>query len=198
MRRHALLLLVFLFLPAALASPASPGPVDPSMSSVDPVLVGDASGNAIGKGFEVVARHLDGVPADPGTVITLVFVGTGVAPYTAQAGGTTVDCIARTISKVVDSDGRAVFFPRMGGFNDGDAVKVLAGLMLLRYVPARSTDLNADGATDLADAQLFRAGFMANPPAAETDFNADGVTDLRDLAILRSELESGAKGSLCP
>ena len=76
-------------------------------------------------------------------------------------------------------------------------IEVRANGILLARVVARSTDINGNGATGLADLELFRVNFFRNPDAQETDYDLSGSTDLGDLDIFRKEFFSGASGTLC-
>ena len=179
-----------------LASGAVASPADPAQSMVDPVILGNSSGNPIGGGFVVKPRDVNGSPADR-WLVEIRFLNTGGRPYSTQVDGSTIDCGVQTISRVVDSIGDAVFYPRIGGFENLEVIEIRADGILLARVVARSTDLNADGATGLADLELFRVNFFGNQDAQETDYDLTGSTDLGDLDIFRTEFHSGAGGTLC-
>jgi hypothetical protein len=187
---------------ALLAAVARPAVVranlpDPYYSTVDPVIVAGSSGNPIGTGFRVTLRDIGGTPLGWHEV-HLIFTNSGVRPYAAQDSATSVDCTMQTVTKQGDGNGTSTFYLRAGGFTNGGLVEVRGEGILIAKVPARSTDLDADGTTDIRDVALFRDRLLGNRLAPETDFNADGVTDVRDLNILRSELFSGARGERCP
>jgi hypothetical protein len=102
-----------------------------------------------------------------------------------------------TISRVGDSSGDFVFYPRLGSFENSAVIEVRASGILLARVLARSTDIDSNGATGLADLELFRVNFFGNPDAQETDYDLSGSTDLGDLNIFRTEFFSEASGALC-
>jgi hypothetical protein len=179
-----------------LASGAVAGVVDPSQSTVDPVIVGNSSGNAIGGGFVVKPRGSDGFPDDP-WIVEIRFLGSGGRPYSTQLDGSDVDCGAMTISRVVDSSGDAVFYPRISGYENSREITVIAGGIFLTKIMARSTDLDGSGSTDLADLSHFRSNFFSNPAAPETDYDENGSTGLEDFETFRKEFFSGVSGTPC-
>ncbi len=65
-------------------------------------------------------------------------------------------------------------------------------------VPVRSTDMDGNGSTDLADLNLFRSHFFELTSGQQSDFTLDGETTLADLNILRPEVMSSATGTICP
>ena len=195
--RRQLRLLVALLVLAVFPAAGGASPPDGYMSSADPVIVAGSGGSVIGTGYHVTLRNSGGIPL-PGHNVELYFTGSGFGPYAAQDSGTTVDCATRMASRNTDFYGVATFYLRAGGFENGATVQVRGQGVLIATIPARSTDLNADGTTDIQDVARFRENLVGNRRAPETDFNLDGVTDIRDLAVLRSELVSGARGEICP
>jgi len=187
---------VLLLAIAHLASLAHAGTLAPSRCSIDPILVGTSSGAAGTPGYRVVIRDIAGFVV-PGVGVDLEFPP-GMALYSAQAPGATATCTTRTIRMLTDAQGTAVFHARFGGYANSLSIRALGDGMQLGTVPARSTDLNADGATDGRDLNEFRQRFFFDPTARETDFNLDGVTDGFDLSCLRREIISGASSTFCP
>ncbi len=179
-----------------MASSAVASLADPAQSTVDPVIIGNSSGNPIGGGFVVKPRDVNGSP-DNSWLIEIRFLNTVSRPYSTQMDGSDVDCGSLTISRVVGSTGDAVFYPRIGGFENLEVIEVRADGLLLARVVARSTDIDGNGATGLADLELFRVNFFRNSDAQETDYDLSGSTDLGDLDIFRKEFFSRASGTLC-
>lgn len=130
-----------------------------------------------------------------GSAVKLVFAGTTRA-YNAQVPPAQAAC--PSIINVTDVFGNVVFQARFGGYANGPAIQVIADGFLLRTVLARSTDLDADGATTVADFNHFRTNFLTNPAAQETDYDETGVTDLGDFAIFRQVFLNDVPGVLCP
>jgi len=176
------------------AAPAAAGVPDPGASSVEPVLVGDSNGMQIGNGFVVVVRDVLGAPLG-GVTVQLIFAGT-TRPYTTQVAPATTVC--PYIKGATDATGTVVFRARFGGYANGPAIEVRANGVLLSTVPARSTDLDADGATAAFDFVHFRNNFLNNPAAPETDYNEDGITDPFDFNVFRSVFLNDVPGILCP
>lgn len=191
------------------ASVASAGVPDPRNSSVETVIIANASGNMYaasvssshpGVGFEVTVRDVNNV-ALVGRTVVLDHSATSVKLFTAQNAGTTVNCTAKTVSKPTDGNGQAIFGVRSGLFVSSNAVEVSSDGVVLANVQSRSTDIDGAGATtNSADLNLFRVQlFAAQPAAAHTNFDisADGFTNSADLNIFRNELFSGAVGAYC-
>jgi hypothetical protein len=170
---------------------------DPYCSQVEPVIVGGSSSAGVADGFVILVRDNNYIPL-PAKLVTIQFMGSGVRSYQQQESGTTVDCSTQVLSRRSGPGGLTVFHPRIGGYQNSPTIQIRAESMLLASVPARSTDLNGDGTTDLRDLDLFRTNFLFHPTAAETDYNQDGRTDGLDLDIMRQEFMSGAHGTPCP
>ncbi len=207
----------FAILPAVLAGafarPAS-GDIakvpDPRNSVVEPVLVGNMSGQAMASrgdpattgapGFLVVLRDVNNSPI-MGYDIDVDFSGTSVRLSATQSPGTTLDCARRVLSKTSDLDGRAVFTPCFGGSADGHVVLVSVVGVGLAEVPARSTDLDGvDGMTGLGDLGRFSIAFTGEPGShPEADFDASGgPIGLMDLLIFAQEFGLGVRAGYCP
>jgi hypothetical protein len=170
---------------------------DATTSYVTPLMVAGSSGMAPGDTFQVAVRDVGWAPKAH-ALVTLNFTGTGMRLYQEQEASDSVDCAAHVLAQWSDSNGLALFHPRAGGFQNVLGIQVRANGVLLKTVPGRSTDINGDGATDIADLALFRENFLVDRSAPETDFDMDGKTTVRDLAILRAEFYSGARGTPCP
>jgi len=193
------LLLSLVVIPVALAEATTP---DPRYSTCDAVVVGNASGEAIGQapaGYDVQIRDVNNTPV-PGRVVTLDFSGSSVRLYAAQPAGITLDCAGRRLSMVTDANGKVNFRPQIAGYDNSSAVVVWNGIEELRRVTGRSTDLDAvDGTTGLGDLALFSANFFGNTGAQETDFDASGATGLADFQILAAEfLRFTPPAAYCP
>jgi len=177
-----------------LAASAAAAP-DPSQCTVPPVIVGDSNGMQIGPtGYRVVVRDAFGDPV-PLSHVQIVFGGS-VKAYTSQPAPVTTICpiIARNATTV----GIAVFVPRIGGFSNSNTVQVIADNVTIGFVKARSTDLNASGATDPFDFNAFRLNFLNNPAAQETDYDQDGTTTPFDFNIFRQVFLADVPGTTCP
>ena len=182
---------------ATLASPALATTVvpDASKSSVEPVLVGDSNGMQIGDGFRVSVRDFSG-SSMVNSVVTLQFSGTSARPYTSQVSPAQVSC--PSIRNITGVTGDVVFRARFGGFANTPAIVVRADGVLLATVLARSTDLDADGATGIQDLSLFRFNFLHAPDAKETDYDESGSTDIGDFSIFRQVFLNDLPGTTCP
>lgn len=183
---------------ALLSLPAlSAAKVDPRFSSVDAVVFGDVDGT---RTFRVQLRTVDNAP-DQG-IVTLDFSGTSVRLETTQEAGTTVDCVARTLSRETPTQGQpgyglAVFHPRFGGASG--TVRVTGDGIRLADVPARSTDVDGDATVGLRDVATFAGPFLDGTPHPELDFDGSGErVGLGDFALLVQGFLGGAKASYCP
>jgi hypothetical protein len=182
---------------AVLSSPALAKFPDPAFSHVDPVVVGDAAGSCA---FRVVFRDVTNAPLYS-ELATLDFSRTSVRLYAVQEPGVTIDCAARTLSKVTDHDGVAVFHPRFGGSCGANSVEISGRGVVAAVVPARSTDMDGtDGCTGLGDFGLFAPLFLYSSTShPEADFdNSGGAIGLGDFSIFSRDLLSGCKGTYCP
>jgi hypothetical protein len=186
---------------AVVASVASAGVPDPRFSTTDLVVVGNASGNAIGAappGFDVVVRDVNNA-ALPGRTVVLDFSATPMKVFTTQNAGTTVNCVAKTISRVTNASGAVNFASRVARFDNTNGVEVSADGVVLATVRGRSTDIDGnDGTTGLGDFAIFGNNFQNNPSAQETDYDQDGVTGLGYFAIFGIEFQNGTTGTYCP
>src|SRR5437773_6356218 len=143
------------------ASVAMASVPDPRNSSVETPMVGGSSGNLLagigGAGYEVTVRDINNTPLANQTVVLDFSAAPSAGPgapriklYTVQnavVAGTTVNCAARTLSKLTNVSGQAIFGPRYGGFVNTADVVVSAQAVTLANVPARSTDIDGVGAT---------------------------------------------------
>lgn len=176
---------------------------DPTRSHVDPLLVANISGSDMGNVFHVNVRNSSNLPM-PGLPVSLIFYGTAARPLLEQEPGSTVTCGSPSIlSRTSDANGDVFFHARVAGFFDtivlpSQGLQVRANGVLLRTDVVRSTDLSGDGAMDLADLNLFRQQFLANPGPGPADFNQDGVTNLSDFNLFRAEYMTRASGTVCP
>lgn len=186
---------------AVVASAASAGVPDNTFSTSDAVVVGNASGNAIGAvpvGFDVTVRDANNTPL-AGRTVTLDFSGTVVKVFQVQNAGTTVNCPAKTISRVTNGSGAVNFASKIGRFDNANNIDVIADGVPLFTVKARSTDIDgADGTTGLPDFATFGNNFLNNAGAQETDYDVSGTTALPDFSIFGSEFLGGATGTYCP
>lgn len=189
-----------LILAAAISAHPATAVVDATRSSKDPILVGNSSGDPMGSGYHVVLRDVGNIPL-AGENVILRFAASPVRPYQQQESspyGTFVDCTALTLTRITNGQGEAVFHPRIAGFENDRTVEVRGNGVLLGRILVRSTDLDANGTTDLRDLNAFRQRFLFDRTAPETDFNLDGVTNAYDLELLRREVLTGATGTVCP
>ena len=194
--KHACLFLVAvsLSLPDLAAAQMHPLP-RPENCTVQPVIVGDSNGMLIGSGYRVIVRDSQNRPIE-GTQVSVNFQQ-GVFPYEQQEPGTSVACATRIISRVSDVNGLVVFAPRLGGFVNAAVMAVKGDGVFLATIAGRSTDLDASGATDVNDLNLFRQNYFNNPSAPETDFDQSGATDVGDLAIFRQVYFNDLPGVVC-
>jgi len=186
---------------AVVASVASAGVPDPRFSTIDPVSVGTNSGTATAQvagtpGYDVVVRDVSNAPL-AGVTVTLNYSVAGMKVYNAQNAGTTVNCAAKSISRVTNGAGAVVFAPRTGKFNNSATVEVSANGVVLGNVKGRSTDIDGiGGQTALGDFSLFSGVYgLVNQ---ETDFDVSGgPTGLGDFSIFSGEY-AGVTGTYCP
>lgn len=183
------------------ASVASAGVPDPRFSTLDAVVVGNVSGTAIGgspAGFDVTVRDVNNAPLS-GRTVTLNFAPSGMKVFSTQNAGTTVNCTAKSISRVTNGSGAVNFGSRIGKFNNSNTVEVSADGVVLGNVKGRSTDIDGtDGKTGLNDLALFSTNLLTNPSAQQTDFDLNGTTGLGDLALFSTELLTGPTLTYCP
>jgi hypothetical protein len=172
--------------------------VDPHFSHVDPVVLGDAAGSYA---YRVEFRDVSNAPQIHELAI-LDFSQTTVRLSPVQEAGVTVDCAARTLSRLTDGTGVAIFHPRFGGScNSGSVVVNFRDTWSIAWVPARSTDLDAlDGCTGLGDLILFAQPFLGGDAGhAEMDFDGSGgAPGLGDFVMLSKDLLGGIKMEYCP
>jgi hypothetical protein len=186
---------------AVVASVASAGVPDPRFSTIDNVVVGNASGVAMGgapAGFDVTVRDVSNAPLS-GVTVTLSFSTAGMKVFSTQNAGTTVNCPAKSISRVTNGSGQVNFASRVAKFNNAATVDVSANGVSLGTAKGRSTDMDgADGKTGLGDFALFSGNFLLNPAAQESDFDLNGNTGLGDFALFSSEFLTGPTLTYCP
>jgi hypothetical protein len=186
---------------AVVASVASAGVPDPRFSTIDNVVVGNASGTAMGgapAGFDVTVRDVSNAPL-AGVTVSLAFSTAGMKVFSTQNAGTTVNCPAKSISRVTNGAGQVNFAARVAKFNNANTVEVSANGVVLGNVRGRSTDIDGtDGRTGLGDFSLFSANLLTNPGAQETDYDLNGSTGLNDLALFSGELLTGPTLTYCP
>ena len=171
--------------------------VDPRTSHADPLIVGDPAGT---RAYLVNVRDINGAPQNR-RLVTLDFSGSVVRLYEVQEPGTTLNCAARTLSRVTDASGNALFHPQFGSACNTRDVLVFADGIVITAACARSTDMDAvDGCTGLGDLVRFAPCLLDRSGShPEADFDGSGgVIGLGDLAIFAGDLLSGAKGSYCP
>jgi hypothetical protein len=174
-------------------------------STMDQVLVGSTLGIAINQvnsnepGFDVTRRDQVNAPV-PGVNVTLHFAGTNLALYSSQNPGTTVDCAARTISRVTDAQGHVKFAAQFGRWNDANVVEVESEGESFGFVKARSPDYDGDGRVGLPDLGEFTSDFFTNTAAPRSDFDLSGATALGDLSIFSVHYlgQPAAAKPLCP
>lgn len=192
------------------ATVASAGVPDPRNSTAEAVIVGNQTGNPLGApggfgtsavpGYEVVVRDINNT-ALVGRPVVLDFSGAATTRlYAAQVAGTTINCVAKTLTKLTNGAGLALFTPKFGRFDNGTNVEVSADGVSLALVKARSVDIDGtDGDVGLGDLGYFSNNLLNNPSAQETDFDNSGTTALGDLGILSAELlDPGAAQAYCP
>ena len=186
---------------AVVASVASAGVPDPRFSTIDPAAVGTNSGTATPQaagtpGFDVIVRDVSNAPL-AGVTVTLNYAVSGMKVYQTQNAGATVNCPAKSISRVTNGAGQVTFGPRTGKFNNANTVEVSANGVVLGNVKGRSTDIDGlGGQTALGDFALFSSAF--GTVNQETDFDVSGgVTGLGDFGIFSTEF-SGVILTYCP
>jgi hypothetical protein len=205
-----------------LAGSAMAGVPSPANSTVDEVIVGNASGNAMpkgrgfgttdqGAGYIVTVRDVTGALMDATVTINFSTAAgnTGLIPavvkanpFDAQTDGSSVDCATRTISKAT-TGGVAIFNPRFHGAENTASIEVRAAGVLLAVVKARSTAANFNGETELADLGIFQENFSVggiSDQGEESDFSLTcdpNCVDLIDLGYFQSEFATGVSGTPC-
>lgn len=186
---------------ALVASVASAGVPDNRFSTSDAVVVGNASGTAIGgapAGFDVTVKDVNNAPL-PGRTVTLDFSATPMKVFSTQNAGTTLNCAAKTISRVTNASGAVNFASRVAKWDNANNVDVIADGVPLFVVRGRSTDLDGiDGRTGLGDFSIFSSNFLAAPAAQETDYDLNGTTGLGDFSVFSAEFLGGVIGTYCP
>lgn len=187
-------LVVLALLVPSLAAAQQPHPYPPNCT-VDPVIVGDSNGMKIGNGYRVIIRDHSNAPLQ-GVFVTVNFQQ-GVFPYANQPAPTSLDCMSRIIGQTTDVNGLVTFVPRIGGYQNAPVMAIKADDMFITQISGRSTDLNANGATDAFDLAHFRTNFLSNPNAVETDYDRSGSTDVNDFNIFRQVFLNDIPGSVC-
>jgi hypothetical protein len=177
------------------------GVPDSRYSTGDSVVVGNASGTAIGgapAGFDVLVRDVNNAPL-AGRTVWLDFSATPMKVFNAQNAGTTLNCAARTISRVTNAAGAVNFAARVARFDHGMNIDVRADGVPLFVVKGRSTDIDGtDGTAGLGDFTIFAHNYLYAGAAQETDFDLDGSTGLNDFSIFAAEFLGQVTGSYCP
>lgn len=187
--------ILVVFCISILISPASAKIPDPTNSHVDPVMVGNCTGNHIENGFVVEVREIGNSPL-AGVVITVDFTDSNCKPLLGQPDNSLQTC--PVLAQMSDISGRAVFYPRLAGFDNGFVAEVRGNGVLLARIQSRSTDLNGDGNMDPFDLLIFSTNFLLAPESEETDFNQDSVTDGGDLAIFATDFLYATPQAVCP
>ncbi len=186
---------------ALVASVASAGVPDNRFSTSDAVVVGNSSGTAIGNtplGFDVTVRDVNNAPL-PGRTVTLDFSATPMKVFNVQNAGTTLNCAAKTISRVTNASGAVNFASRIAKFDNANNVSVIADGVPLFVVKGRSTDIDGSGgSTGLSDLSAFSVAYLTAPATQETDYDLSGSTGLPDLGFFASEYLGGVIGTYCP
>lgn len=185
---------------AVVASVASAGVPDPRNSTTDAVVVGGSSGTAIGAapaGYDVVVRDVNNAPL-AGRTVVLDFSATPMKVVQVQNAGTTVNCAAKTISRVTNASGAVNFAGRIGKFDNTNGVEVSADGVVLANVRGRSTDISGDGTTNILDLIPFALNYLSNPAAPETDYSGDNTTNIVDFISFSGEYLGAASGAVCP
>ncbi|MGH7723992.1 MAG: hypothetical protein ACREOU_01045 [Candidatus Eiseniibacteriota bacterium] len=178
--------------PAAVVGDNSGAPINGSPAPVPP-----GCGIAPVPGYVVQVFDALGAPV-VGVPVTLNFFATGTRLHVMQNAGTAVACLVFTLTVPTNACGVAVFSPRVGSFNNGAVVAVMAAGVCLGNARVTSTDLDGlGGTTGLADLGLFASNFIGAPAAVETDFDDNGITGLGDFGIFAREFLSGAVGAYC-
>ena len=194
MRHTTVLLAAAVLLFPGIAAAQHPLPYPPNCT-VDPVIVGDSNGMKIGNGYRVIIRSRSNVPIE-GVQVTVNFQQ-GVFPYANQPAPTTTDCAARIIGQFTDVNGLVTFVPRIGGYQNAAVMAIKADGMFIEQISGRSTDLDANGTTDISDFSHFRTNYLTNPSALETDFDQSGATDIGDFSIFRQVYLNDIAGAVC-
>lgn len=191
---------------AVVASVASAGVPDPRFSTVDAVVVGtnsgaltQQSGAPLNPGFDVVVRDVNNAPLS-GRTVTLNYTASGMKVYSTQNAGTTVNCAAKSISRVTNGSGAVAFGARTAKFNNANTVEVSADGVVLANVKGRSTDIDglAEGKVGLGDLSTFSVSYLG-AGAQETDYDINGAgNSLGDLSIFATEYLLGPTLTFCP
>jgi len=202
---------------ALITTSSMAGVPSPANSTVDEVLVGNASGAVLpkaggfgttdqGAAFIVTVRDILGALVD-GVEVRINFstragntgpIGAVVEanPFSDAAApgsfGYSMDCATKTIYKNTgaggDPAGTAIFRPRFQGAENTASIEVRAGGVLLAVVKARSTAADGDGNTALTDLGIFQENYGPSQ-GEESDFSLDGPVNLVDLGLFQSEYE---------
>jgi len=184
---------------AVVATVASAGVPDPRNSVIDPVGVGDNTGTAIGgapAGFDVAVKDVNNAPV-LGATVTLNFSASGLKGYASQNAGTTVNAVAKTLSRVATT-GSTNFASKTGKFNNSNTVEVSANGVVLGNVKWRSTDIDGlGGITGLGDFTYFSGKYLGavNAPEVNFDLTVSDVPGLGDFTIFSSEYLAAASGA---
>lgn len=191
---------------AVVASVASAGVPDPRFSTLDAVVVGTNSGALTSQfgapanpGFDVVVRDVNNATLS-GRTVTLNFAASGMKVYSTQNAGTTVNCAAKSISRVTNGSGAVVFGAKVAKFNNSNTVEVSAEGVVLGNVKGRSTDIDGlvEGKVGLGDLSAFSVNYLLNTSAVETDYDVSGLTGLADLSLFSAEYLLGPTLTFCP
>lgn len=185
---------------ALLALPAAAQDLpDPRFTTLDAIAVGSPLGVAIGgspPGFDVTMRDVNNAPR-PGVIVELRLGAAGLKLYANQAAGTTIDCLAGSISRVTNAQGAVNFAPRFGGWTDDNTVEVMGGGERIGMVKARSPDYDRDGRVGLADFATFNEDFLTHPATLRSDFDLGGTIGLGDFVLFSQQFPTTAQ-PLCP
>jgi len=176
--------------------------VDPSFCSYDAVVAGTSTGAGVQGaghsyvGYKVVVRDTQNQPIF-GVDVHLTVTNNAIRLYTTQAGNTALTCASHDLMVYTDQFGVAIFTPAMGGSASSGFTLSAGGTTIHTGLPGRSTDMDADGKTDLSDFVLFTAAFNSGTNPPEADFNNDGSVGLADFSIFSGQYATGPH-SLCP
>jgi hypothetical protein len=191
------------------AWPVSASPPAPwnSTAPAHITLVGTHAGapDALGS-FTVIVRSISNNPLPNRTVDIDLSGCTDLEICSDQLDpAASVDCAAKRVQKVTDSNGRASF-TILGGSNGSNhattlqgGAKIYAQGILLASSTASALDLDGVNGVAINDLSVWLSDFGApgNPPFGRSDFDGSGTIDVNDLSLWITAYGAGGSVQSC-
>src|SRR5260221_14153451 len=117
----------------------------------------------------------------------------------------TVNCAAKTVSKIADIAGHVSFIVLGRSNGAGNATTLLHGAKIyanawpIGWPTASCFDLDGSNGVGINDLSVWLADFgtAGNPPYGRSDFDGDGAVDINDLSVWLGAFGAGGSSQGC-